>query len=71
MGLRVSNEISRYAKIALTILGTIGFFSNGSRLLAQNAPIPFVETNNWVPANARTQVEILSDTRGIESLHPM
>jgi TonB family protein len=71
MILGVSAKISRCSKRALILVGTVGFLSNGSRILAQNAPIPFLESNasstpNSHPKGQTLGVEVLTDTRGVD-----
>ena len=71
MNLDVSLTFTRFSRSALLLLGIAGLLTNGPRLLAQNAPIPFLDGDAPCAASLPHKgsfcgIEILTDTRGVD-----
>jgi hypothetical protein len=71
MSLGVSSTFTRCSRSALLLLGVAGLLINGTHLLAQNAPIPFLAPNAANPVNRPHDghflgVEVLTDTGGVD-----
>ena len=71
MSLDVSLTFTKFSRSALLLLGIAGLLINGPQILAQNAPIPFVDRD--APSAAILThngqflgIEILTDTRGVD-----
>jgi len=70
MSLGVSSAFTIFSRSALLLLSVAGLLINGTHLLAQNAPIPFLDpvapSAAVFPHNGRfIGIEILTDTRGV------
>jgi TonB family protein len=70
MRLDVSLTFTRFSRSALLLLGIAGLLINGPHLLAQNAPIPFLDPDasaTILPHKGPfSGIEILTDTRGAD-----
>jgi TonB family protein len=71
MSLDVSLTFTRFSRSALLLLGVAGLLINGPHLLAQNAPIPFLDADAPCAASLPHKgpfcgIEILTDTRGVD-----
>jgi TonB family protein len=70
MRLDVSLTFTKFSRSALLLLGIAGLLINGQNLLAQNAPIPFLDpdaTSAILPHKGPfSGIEILTDTRGVD-----
>ena len=71
MSLDVSSTFTRFSRSSLLLLGVAGLLINGTHLLAQNAPIPFLDPDvpNAAILSHNSQflgIEILTDTRGVD-----
>jgi hypothetical protein len=56
MSLGVSSTFTRFSRSALLLLGVASLLINGTRLLAQNAPIPFLDSDAQSAAILPTKV---------------
>jgi len=71
MSLDVSLTFTRFSRSVLLLLGIAGLLINGPHLLAQNAPIPFLDADAPCAASLPHKgpfcgIEILTDTRGVD-----
>ena len=71
MRLDVSLTFTKFSRSALLLLGIAGLLINGPHLLAQNAPIPFLDadatTATILPHKGPfSGIEILTDTQGVD-----
>ena len=71
MRLDVSITFTKFSRSALLPLGIAGLLINGPHLLAQNAPIPFLDPDatsaTILPHKGPfSGIEILTDTRGVD-----
>ena len=71
MSLGVSSTFTRCSRSALRLLGVAGLLINGTNLLAQSPPIPFLAPNPPSAINLPHDghflgVEVLTDTRGVD-----
>jgi TonB family protein len=70
MRLDLSLTFTKFSRSGLLLLGFAGLLIKGQHLLAQNAPIPFLETDATsaiLPHKGPFPgIEILTDTRGVD-----